>query len=180
MCISVYNVLKWTWVGRRCETKRPCSGWGSSSRSRLMCLRARSLDFFDRMGVVTPNFGFPYLESVYPDLSLEEDRLQPLQCPWSSPYGRSAPYILLTPAAAAPSYHKPPFSGQVKECSTRVHVKMWILIVKTVFCKHSYINLSAYSLVQIYTNMIYTDVICSTEQNQFKKRVPAGMNPSFP
>ena len=36
---------------------------------------------FDGMRMVNPNFGFRYLESVYPDLSLEEDR--PLQPPAS-------------------------------------------------------------------------------------------------
>lgn len=61
----------------------------------------------------------------------------------------------------------------------RGHVKMCILIVKTVFCKYSYINVSAYNSVQIYTDMIYTGVICTTEQNQFKKHLLFRINPAF-
>lgn len=53
-----------------------------------------------------------------------------------------------------------------KDCSRHVHVKIWILIVKTVFCKYSYISLSARSLVQILTARVHADVTGTTEQNQ--------------
>lgn len=45
---------------------------------------------------------------------------------------------------------------------------MWILIVKVVFNKYSYINLFTHNWVQIYTVWLYMDVICTTEQNQFQ------------
>lgn len=44
------------------------------------------------------------------------------------------------------------FLGLGEGLRTRFHVKMWILIVKIIFCKYSYINLSTHNLVQIYTD----------------------------
>jgi hypothetical protein len=69
----------------------------------------------------------------------------------------------------------------VKDHRTQAHVKMWTLIVKTVFCKYSYINLSAHNLVQIFTDMIYMDVICTAKQKQFKKYLllASGLTPVF-
>lgn len=160
MYISVYNVLKWTLVGRRCETKRLWSGWGPPPEVAWCDWEHAVLTFFDGMGWLLPT-------SVSLTWSVSRLRSLHRHPKWGQHHTFcSCPRLPLLPIT--------------KECSTRVHVKMWILIIKTVFCKYSYINLSAYSLVQIYTYMIYTDVICSTEHNQFKKHVPAGMNLNFP
>lgn len=72
---------------------------------------------------------------------------------------------------------QPTFLAQANGHSTQVHVKMWTLIIKIVFCK--YINLSAHNLIQIYTDTIYIDIKCITEQDQAKKHLVSGLTPAF-
>ena len=157
--------------------KKALVSMGSFSRSCLVWWRVHSPGFSDGMGMVISNFGFITWRMCIQTMASRTGTSSGF-FRHHRKWGRCwAPWILLVPGAVAPSYHKPRFLDQVKDCSTHVHVKMWILIVKTVFCK--YINLSAYNLVQIYTHMIYTDVICTTEQHQFKKHLLFGMNPSF-
>lgn len=130
-------------------------------------------------GIGIPNSGSHYPESVYPGHGLW-NRRQP-----SSSSITTLSEIRAQPrgfrSCPGPSFLSTTFLGQAKDCSTHVDVKMWILIIKIVFCKYSYINLSAHSLVQIYTDMIYTDVICTTEQNKFNKHLllASGLTPAF-
>lgn len=82
---------------------------------------------------------------------------------------RSPQALLMHPAATPPYTH---VLDSVKDCSTRVRVKMCILIVKRIFCKYSYSNLSAHSVVQIHTDTTYTEelAVSATEQSPFKQR----------